>query len=66
MKRFLGIAGVLGVVLGLGLKAEAGDIYVPSQYTTIQQVINVANSGDTIQVAAGTYAERIFLGEVKP
>ena len=31
------------------------DIYVPSQYPTIQEAINASSNGDTIWVADGTY-----------
>jgi hypothetical protein len=34
-------------------------IYVPGNYPTIQSAINVANNGDTILVAPGTYVENI-------
>src|SRR4029450_1327696 len=32
-------------------------------YTTIQEAINAASTGDTIMVAAGTYAENITIDE---
>ena len=51
MKRFLGFVGVLGVLV-LGSVVWAADLYVPSQYPTIQVAINTANSGETIYVAA--------------
>ena len=40
MKKFLEFVGILGLVFGLGLKAEVSNIYVPSQYQTIQKAIN--------------------------
>ncbi len=39
--------------------ALADDLLVPSQFPTIQSAINVANAGDRICVADGTYVERI-------
>ena len=32
---------------------------VPSQYSTIQSAINVAQSNDVIQVASGIYNEKV-------
>ena len=39
------------------VRTEPGTITVPDDYQTIQEAINAANSGDTIIVSSGLYAE---------
>lgn len=39
--------------------ASASDIFVPENYTTIQQAVDNANPGDTVVVDEGTYVENI-------
>jgi len=44
--------------------ARGSTIYVPADYTTIQEAVNVSADGDMILVAEGTYVENIdFLGK---
>ena len=34
-------------------------LIVPTQYPTIQQAVNAASSGDTIEISTGNYVENI-------
>jgi len=36
-------------------------IYVPDNYSTIQQAVNSASPGDTIIVKDGTYIENVYI-----
>lgn len=51
---------VLSVVIFAISLSLAATINVPADYTTIQAGLNVATSGDTVLVAAGTYTENII------
>ena len=42
---------------------EAGIIYVPDDYPTVQKAINAASSGDTVYVRSGTYNEDIVVNK---
>ncbi len=50
---------ILVVLLGLSPIAFSVEIFVPDDYTKIQDAINAALDGDTIVVRPGTYVENI-------
>jgi pectinesterase len=49
------VAGLTALLALAALPAAATTRNVPSQYSTVQAAINAAASGDTIQIANGTY-----------
>ncbi|MEW5825504.1 MAG: right-handed parallel beta-helix repeat-containing protein [Candidatus Bipolaricaulota bacterium] len=53
----------LGIAIAAGAMAGAATVNVPTDYTTIQAAVNGAAAGDTIVVAAGTYAESVTVNK---
>jgi hypothetical protein len=53
MKKISVMLMVLGIMVGKG--AWAADIYVPTDYGTIQAAIDAATTGDTVWVDDGIY-----------
>jgi nitrous oxidase accessory protein NosD len=51
------------ILLTVNVTGSPGTINVPSQYSKIQDAINAAKPGDTIDVAAGTYREAININK---
>ena len=59
--RILASVGLIVLSMAHVPRAEAATINVPANQPTIQDAVNVAASGDTIMVAAGTYNENVTI-----
>ncbi len=55
-KRRLAVIGVLLVLVVATFGVVAAEIHVPADYSSLQAAVTAAASGDTIIVAAGSYA----------
>lgn len=59
MRMLCWVAAV--AVLALGAGTAAADLYVPGDYSTIQEAIDAASPSETIHVAADTYEEQLYI-----
>jgi parallel beta-helix repeat protein len=60
------VMATMGLVLAVGLAgtaAQAGEIHVPADYSTIQEAVDAAAPGDEIHVAPGEYAGAEITGK---
>ncbi|HEX08229.1 MAG TPA: hypothetical protein ENG38_00275, partial [Thermoplasmatales archaeon] len=63
LSLFVVLTLVLTVFAVIPSSVSAATIYVPGNYPTIQDAINVASDGDIICVASGTYVEQLDINK---
>ncbi|RLC45457.1 MAG: hypothetical protein DRH70_07470 [Candidatus Coatesbacteria bacterium] len=65
--RHIGVFSLFAIVLtvlsSFAAYVQAGALYVPSEYRTIQEAIDAAASGDVVCVGTGTFNEALVLKE---
>lgn len=62
--QYLSILFFVAILLAVHTPCMGSVIHVPTDHPTIQQAIDAASNGDIIEVAPGTYVERIdFIGK---
>jgi parallel beta-helix repeat protein len=63
ISTLIAVTVALSILVAFSATAIAADIYVPTNYPTIQAAINAASDGDTINVADGTYTETVTVNK---
>lgn len=61
--RHMHLAVWIAVLWVVAVNAPAAVLTVPTQYPTINAAVAAAVAGDTIQIAAGTYAENVLVND---
>jgi parallel beta-helix repeat protein len=56
--------GFIVIIVQMAPPVKANTIYVPTDYTTIQEAINMAIEGDTVFVYSGTYFESVNVDKI--
>src|SRR3990172_7572533 len=62
MRKYVEFSAVTFCILFVGISSfMASVIYVPDEYTSLQEAVNATIEGDTVLIADGTYVESFIL-----